>query len=77
MNRFYITDRHIDTSTAEHIQTDGNLTPATDSHQFADKTAQRTFYDTDLLTTGDVYKRQPLSYLQCKAFRLNAQCKAM
>ena len=52
MNRLYITDRHINTGTTEHIQTDGNLTLTPNSHQFADKTAQRTFYDTHPLTTG-------------------------
>jgi len=32
-------------------ETNGNLTLTPDSHEFANKAAQRTFYDTNFLTT--------------------------
>ena len=46
-----ITNRHINASASQHIQPDGNLAFAIDIDQFTNQPGQRSFHNTDLLTT--------------------------
>ena len=46
-----IANRHINASASQHIQPDGNLAFAIDIDQFTNQPGQRSFHNTDLLTT--------------------------
>ena len=46
-----ITNRHINASASQHIQPDGNLAFAIDIDQFTNQPGQRSFHNTNLLTT--------------------------